>query len=302
MSAHAPLVIGLGELLWDIYPDSRLPGGAPANVAFQASQLGLTGIVASRVGRDALGDELLQFLAGKSLDTSLVQRDPTHPTGRVTVDLSDEGHPDYVIHEDVAWDVIEPQQALLDAAGRAAAICFGTLAQRSPVSRETIHATLAVCPDKCLIVYDVNLRQQWYQREWIERSLHQATIAKLNREEADVLSSLLEIGTGDLHKFAATVCQQFEVSLVCMTRAEQGCLLVTADETVDVPGRTVDVVDAVGAGDAFAAALIACRLWGWPLRNSAEFANAVGGLVATRSGAMPSVREEAAALRKQFAP
>ena len=130
MSAQAPLVIGLGELLWDMFGDSRLPGGAPANVAFQASQLGLTVSVTSRVGRDPLGDELLQFLAGKSLDTSLIQRDPTHPTGWVTVDLSDEGHPDYIIHEDVAWDFLEPQQDLLDAAARAAAVCFGTLAQR----------------------------------------------------------------------------------------------------------------------------------------------------------------------------
>ncbi len=308
MSAQTPLVIGLGELLWDLFGDSRLPGGAPANVAFQASQLGLTGVVASRVGRDALGDELLQFLAGKSLDTSLIQRDPTFPTGRVTVDLSDEGHPEYVIHEDVAWDVIEPQPALLDAAGRAAAVCFGTLAQRSPVSRETVHATLSACSDDCLIVYDVNLRQQWYAREWIERSLRQATIAKLNREEAGVLDSLLEIGTGielgavNLRDFAAAICQQFDIALVCITRAEQGCLLVTTEETVDVPGRRVDVVDAVGAGDAFSAALIASRLWDWPLRNSAEFANAVGGLVAARSGAMPSVREEVAALREQFAP
>ncbi len=308
MSAQTPLVIGLGELLWDVFPDARLPGGAPANVAFQASQLGLTGVVASRVGRDALGDELLQFLTAKSLDTSLIQRDSERPTGQVTVDLSDEGHPEYVIHEDVAWDFIEPQPALLDAAQRAAAVCFGTLAQRSPISRETIHAALSACLDGCLIVYDVNLRQKWYQREWIERSLYRATIAKLNGEEAGILSRLLEIGIGgepgpgELPEFAAAVCRQFDVALVCITRAEQGCLLVTADETVDVPGRRVDVVDAVGAGDAFSAALIASRLWDWPLKQTAEFANAVGGLVATRSGAMPSVRKEVAALRERFAP
>ncbi|MGD9857668.1 MAG: carbohydrate kinase [Planctomycetaceae bacterium] len=302
MTAHAPLVIGLGELLWDVFPERRLPGGAPANVAFQAAQLGLDGTVASRLGCDPLGDELLDFLAGKSLDTSLIQRDPVHPTGQVTVDLSDEGHPDYVIHENAAWDFLEPHPALLDAAGRAAAVCFGTLAQRCPVSREAIHTVLSSCPEDCLIVYDVNLRQRWYDREWIERSLHQASIVKLNREEAIVLGALLDIPASGLTEFATGVLRRFEVGLVCITRAEDGCLLVGGNETTDVPGRPVRVIDAVGAGDAFSAALIASRLWKWPLARSAEFANAVGGLVASHPGAMPSITNQLAALRDQHAP
>ncbi len=296
-STNAPLVIGLGELLWDVFPDSRRPGGAPSNVAFQISQLGLDGVVASRVGSDAWGDELLEFLSNKGLDTSLVQRDATHETGRVTVDVSDGGHPDYVIHENAAWDFLEPTPELLSVAGRAAAVCFGTLAQRSDVSRKTIHRVLDACPDDCLIVYDVNLRQEWYEQEWVERSLERANILKLNREEVEVLGDLLDIATDDLEGFARDLHEHHGIDLLCITRAENGCWLWDSWEAVDVPGRPVDVVDAVGAGDAFSAALIASRFWKWPLRQSAEFANAVGGLVASQSGAMPTLSDEFAALK-----
>ncbi|MCA9077947.1 MAG: carbohydrate kinase [Planctomycetaceae bacterium] len=299
-SPDAPLVIGLGELLWDVFPDSQRPGGAPSNVAFQASQLGLNGLVASRVGEDPLGDELLEFLDSKGLDTSLIQRDAEYETGRVTVDISDSGHPDYVIHENTAWDHLEPTSELLDAAGRAAAVCFGTLAQRSPQSRETIHQVLNTCSDECLIVYDVNLRQHWYDREWIERSLELSTIAKLNLDEAAVLCRLLDLDIKSIHRFASGIREQFEIELVCITRAERGCWLSDINETVDLSGEPVDVVDAVGAGDAFSAALIATRLWGWPLQQSAEFANAIGGLVASHSGAMPDLADQFAELKASY--
>ncbi|MCA9111865.1 MAG: carbohydrate kinase [Planctomycetaceae bacterium] len=296
-SADAPIVIGLGELLWDVFPDSRRPGGAPSNVAFQASQLGLTGIVASRVGQDALGDELLSFLKARGLDTSLIQRDASRETGRVTVDMSDGGHPDYVIHENVAWDYLEPTSKLIDTARSASAICFGTLAQRSPVTRETIHEVLDAACDDCLIVYDVNLRQHWYDREWIDRSIQHASVLKLNRDEAEVIGDLLDITTDPLDAFAMDLHEHYGIDLVCVTRAEEGCWLWTSFEEVDLPGTPIDVVDAVGAGDAFSAALIASRLWGWSLRQSAEFANAVGGLVASRSGAMPALSKEFAELK-----
>lgn len=299
-SPDAPLVIGLGELLWDVFPDSRRPGGAPSNVAFQASQLGLNGVVASRVGQDPLGDELLEFLESKGLDTSLIQRDAGHETGRVTVDMSDGGHPDYVIHENTAWDHLEPTSELLDAAGRAAAVCFGTLAQRSPASRETIHQVLNSCSKDCLIVYDVNLRQKWYEAAWIERSLEQASVLKLNHEEAGIIGDLLNISTEEMDGFALDLHEHHGIDLVCMTRAENGCWVWSSFEEVDVPGKPVDVVDAVGAGDAFSAGLIASQLWGWPLQQSAEFANTVGGLVASQSGAMPDLASQFAELKAAF--
>jgi fructokinase len=295
-----PIVIGLGELLWDVFADSRRPGGAPANVAFQAQQLGCRGLVASCVGEDEPGDELRAYLGDRGLETGLVQRDADHPTGRVTVDISDPHHPRYTIHEDVAWDFLEPEENLMSAARKASAICFGTLAQRSPVSRETIHAVLDAAGPDCLIVFDVNLRQQWYDRERIERSLRQAGIVKLNHEEASALSQMFGFGAQDYRAIAAALQDRFNVDLVCVTRAEKGCLLVNRDGVADVPGRRVDVVDAVGAGDAFTAALIVTQLEGWPLQSAAEFANHVGGLVATRRGAMPELRDEYERLRMTY--
>ena len=299
-SPDAPIVIGLGELLWDVFPDSRRPGGAPSNVAFQASQLGLMGVVASRVGQDPLGDELLEFLGSKGLDTSLIQRDAEHETGRVTVDMSDGGHPDYVIHENTAWDHLEPTSELLDTAGCAAAVCFGTLAQRSNTSRETVHQVLNACSKDCLIVYDVNLRQNWYDAEWIERSLEQASVLKLNHEEAEIIGDLLDISTEEMDGFAMDLHEHHGIDLVCMTRAENGCWLWSSFEEVDVAGQPVDVVDAVGAGDAFSAALIASRLWKWPLQQTAEFANAIGGLVVSHSGAMPDLADLFAELKASY--
>lgn len=298
----APLVIGLGELLWDVFPDSRRPGGAPANVAFQASQLGCDGRVASRVGNDPLGREIVAFLAGQGLDTSLIQYDATHPTGRVTVDVRDEGHPDYVIHENVAWDFLEPAGDLLEAASKASAVCFGTLSQRSQASRESIHSVLRACSEDCLIVYDVNFRQDWYDGESVQRSLRAASVVKLNRDEADVLAALLGSDAAGHTAFARSLTESYGLSLVCITRAEDGCLFVTEDETADVPGQPVDVVDAVGAGDAFTAALITARLNDWPLDATARFADAVGGLVATHAGAMPRLTQDLARLRDEHSP
>lgn len=298
----APLVIGLGELLWDVFPDSRRPGGAPANVAFQASQLGYHGLVASRVGDDRPGRELREALSETGLDLSLLQTDARHPTGEVTVDVSDGGHPDYTIHENVAWDYLEATDEWRDAASAAAAVCFGTLAQRSKKSRETIHSVLAACGDECLIVYDVNLRQDWYEADWIARSLRAARVVKLNRDEADLLAPLLDLDSSAYPAFCRSALEKFDLSLVCITRAEEGCLLVSSDDCVDVEGRPVEVADAVGAGDAFTAALITALLNDWPLEPSAHFANAVGGLVASRSGAMPELSDELAKLRDKHGP
>jgi fructokinase len=296
-----PIVVGLGELLWDVFPDSRRPGGAPANVAFHAQQLGCRGLVASRVGTDPPGEELCAYLHGKGLDTRLIQRDPLHPTGRVTVDVSRPERPHYTIHEEVAWDYVAADPDLLDAARAADAICFGTLAQRSPVSRATVRQVLAAAADECLIVYDVNLRQNYYQRDWIEASLERLSVLKLNHDEVAVLGPLLGIPDHDDAAFASAVQKRYGVRLVCVTRAERGCLLVGAGERAEARGSPVEVVDAVGAGDAFTAALIAAVLRDWPLESVAEFANCVGSLVTTRPGAMPDLRDEFQHLRAKFA-
>ncbi len=287
-----PIVVGLGEVLWDCFAESRLPGGAPANVAFHACQLGCRGIVCSRVGQDPLGDELLAFLVGQGLETDWVQRDRVHPTGTVTVDTSRPDHPRFIIHENVAWDALDFDAATEMLMGRAAAVCFGTLAQRSPGSRQTIQRTIrAVRPD-CLVVYDVNLRQHFYDRERLEASLRAAAIVKLNAEEVIEIDKLLGLDSPDQERFARALQERYGVDTVCITRGDRGCLLVGPDRIVDDPGTPVRVADAVGAGDAFTAALILARLRRWPLESQASFANAVGALVASRPGAMPLLREE----------
>ena len=296
-----PIVVGLGELLWDIFPDMRRPGGAPANVAFQAEQLGCRGIVCSRVGQDELGDELLEFLSEQGLTTESIQRDAVHPTGTVTVDTRRADHPRYIIHEHVAWDHLVLNDDLKQLMGRAAAVCFGTLAQRSGPSRAAIQGALLAVPRHCLVVCDVNLRQQWYDRESIELSLAKSHFVKLNGDEAEVLADLLEVGTGAHLSFAEAIQRRFGVEVVCITRAADGCLMIGRDEVVDQPGVEVRVADAVGAGDAFTAAWIYGRLHGWPLEAQASFANKVGALVASRPGAMPSLRPELASLIKRYA-
>ena len=295
-----PEFIGLGELLWDCFPDRRLPGGAPANVAFHAQQLGLSAATVTRVGCDALGDEICEFLRSQGLTVDLVQRDPLHGTGTVTVEPTPTGTA-YTFLPDSAWDFLAPQPELIAAMKSARAICFGTLAQRSVISRETIHVCLAAASPGCLIIYDVNLRPPFYEREWIDRSLRRARLVKLNDDEVRVLSQMLATGTDNDLDFAQhLLAEQSQLELVCITRGANGCLAVSRSEVVDVPGITVQVVDTVGAGDSFTAALIQTRLAGWSLRRSVEFANRVGALVASRPGAMPILRDELAMLRREF--
>lgn len=294
-----PIVVGLGELLWDCFENSRRPGGAPANVAFQANQLGCRGIVCTRVGRDADGEELIAFLDQQGLDSAFVQRDDALPTGRVTVDTSKPGSPEYIIHEDVAWDAIQFDEPTRELMQSAAAVCFGTLAQRRRESRETIQRCLEATREECLRVYDVNLRQHWYDAATIEASLAKSDVLKLGHGEVGVLAELLN-EPGDHASFGDAIRERFGVKLVCITRAENGCLLLTGSERIDVPGADVHVVDAVGAGDAFTAALIFAMLSEWPLENAGRFANAVGGLVTTRPGAMPPLREELAELIETY--
>lgn len=291
--------LGLGELLWDCFPDRRLPGGAPANVAFHAQQLGLSAATVTRVGGDALGDEICEFLKSQSLCLDLVQRDPVHGTGTVTVETSSAGTK-YVFKPDSAWDFLEATAPLLSAMQSAKAVCFGTLAQRCPVSRAAIHQCLAAARPDCLIAYDINVRPPFYEQDWIEQSLQHARIVKLNDDEVQLLAPMLGCPSRDNTAFAKWLCRQYDLEMVCITRGALGCLLVHGNDVVDEPGLSIQVVDTVGAGDAFTAALIETRLNNWPLDRAAKFANRVGALVASRAGAMPVLTAELAALREEF--
>lgn len=290
-----PVLIGLGELLWDCFGESRRPGGAPANVAYHAGQLGARGVICSRVGADPLGDELIRYLQDRGLQTDFVQRDPQHPTGTVTVDASQPHDPRYVIHENVAWDYLEPCEEWLALAARAAAVCFGTLAQRAPATRDTVAAVLTHAAH-ALKVYDVNLRPPWFNPPLIQASLGRCDVVKLNAEEVTQVAEMLSFPSSEPHAFAGTLFDRYEPRLVCITRAADGVLVIAPDEHVDLPGKSVEVADTVGAGDSFTAALIHGLLSDWPLRRTVRFANEIGALVATHSGAMPALKAEFAAL------
>lgn len=291
------LVLGLGELLWDCFGEERRPGGAPANVAYQARQLGLDATVASRVGTDAAGDELLAFLQSQGLPTDLIQRDAEHPTGRVTVSGDDPDHPTYYIHEDVAWDNLELTPALGEVAANAAAICFGSLAQRTPQGRSAVQACLDATEASCLKVFDVNLRPPHVDRSVIESSLQRADVLKLNESEVRTLTDLLELGIAEPKFFARTIEDRFETRWVCVTRGERGCLVSGAGEVAEAEAVEVETADAVGAGDAFSAALIFALLREMPLEAAAEFCNRVAADVASKPGAMPDTRDAFARIK-----
>lgn len=292
MATFKPLVIGLGELLWDDFPDGRRPGGAPANVAYHAQLLGCQSLVASRVGDDDAGRELLDVLRSKGVDVSLVQLDSVLPTGRVSVQFSPSGEPDYVIHGPVAWDALEYPRELQLACRFALAICFGTLAQRDARSRETIAQCLDATHPDCLRVYDINLRQSYFEREWIEASLARASILKLNASELQTLCSLLGVA-GDFRVACNEILERWSLEAVVVTRGREGCWAVTAESEWEVPGIDVEEVDPVGAGDAFTAGLIWASLQGLWWGTRLAVANRLGALVASQPGAMPDIAGEA---------
>jgi len=294
-----PVVVGLGELLWDLFPDLRNPGGAPANFAFQAKLLGCDARVVSRVGIDNYGREIIQFIQDRGIDINAIQQDQDAPTGSVAVELDDAGHAQYTIEQNVAWDNIAMDETLTSTMQVADAVCFGTLAQRDERSRATIQAAVNMTSPECLRVFDINLRQQFYNRDVIEASFEIATILKLNDEEVRVVAPLLDLPTEE-ESFATAIRARFNLSIVVITRGARGCLLADENGTIEIAGTPVQVADTVGAGDAFTAGFVAALLHGLSPEQSARFANRVGGLVASHPGAMPTLDKEMSALTSKY--
>jgi len=285
-------VVGLGEVLWDLLPDGQQLGGAPANFAYHAAALGDRGIVASRVGADQLGDGICARLADLGLATHYLQRDPDRATVAVHVRLDGDGQPDFAITEDVAWDALAwtPEWAAL--AAEADAVCFGSLAQRAATSRQTVHRFLRDTRPGTVRLFDVNLRQSYYSPAVLDVSLRRATMVKLNDAELPHVMRLLGLEVGEDEGDEATarrLLRAHDLRLVCLTRGAHGSLLVTDAETVTHPGYTVQVTDTVGAGDAFAAAVVHHWLRGALLEAIGDAANRLGAYVATQAGATPSL-------------
>ena len=296
MTSGRYTIVGLGEIVWDLLPTGPQLGGAPANFAYFASLLGNHAVVASRVGTDELGQETLLRLHQSGLPTAYVQRDETRPTGTVRVRVDEQGQPDFTITEMAAWDGLEftPQWQALAAA--ADAVCFGALAQRSAASRETIRKFLSATRKDALRVFDVNLRQSFYSADIISDSLRQAQVVKLNHLELPIVAAMFDLAGDDDEARARALLRAYSLEMVCVTRGARGSLLVNDAEAVSHAGIPVTTADAVGAGDAFTAALAHHYLRGARLAEISRAANLLGAWVASQVGAMPTV--EPAILRQ----
>jgi fructokinase len=283
-------IVGLGELLWDLLPSGKQLGGAPANFAYITNLLGDTGIPASRLGRDSLGDEALKKLAQLGLSNAFVQQDPSHPTGTVKVEIDSSGQPRFDISELVAWDFLEWTSSWQQLANEADAVCFGSLAQRSAPSRSTIRSFLQATRPEAVRIFDVNLRQHFYSASLLAESMKLASIVKLNHEELPRIMHLLEHESSSEKESARRLLSSHDLRLVCVTRGSRGSLLISLDECSEHPGIKVKVADTVGAGDAFTAALVHGYLRGSSLAQINETANRVGAWVASQPGATPTVK------------
>jgi fructokinase len=295
---HSLTIVGLGEALFDCFPDREIMGGAPLNVAVHADQIlrphGGRASVATRVGDDALGRRILDELRQREMDVSHVQVDREHPTGTVIVTLDAKGNASYVFAEDVAWDHLEWSPGWQTLAALCDAVCFGTLAQRSAKSRRTIEQFLEHAP-QALRLFDVNLRLNFYTPEIIERSMQLASAVKLNDSELPIVARALGMASNDSDAQAQQLVARFDLNWLALTRGERGTV-VFADKRKYVgtqfqfpPAKNADTV---GAGDACGAGLVVGCLLGWPMQQTVDLANRLGAYLASQAGATPTLPGE----------
>lgn len=285
-------IVGIGEILWDLFPEGKQMGGAPANFAFHANQLSAGDAdcyVVSCVGDDDLGRQLDQQLERMSLEREYIFNDHCYKTGTVTVSVDNAGVPLYRIEENAAWDFIPHLPAELAASTDV--VCFGTLAQRGEISRETIQSFLGKTRKNALRIFDINLRQNYYSEDIIISSLDLANILKINDEELRILSALLNLYGGEAD-ILRQICTAYKIALGVLTRGVQGSLLVTEDRISVHPGFPVKMVDSVGAGDAFAAAIAIGLLKGQDLDCVNDQANRIASFVCSKAGATPILSAE----------
>jgi fructokinase len=287
--ANNYVIVGLGELLWDMLPNGKQLGGAPANFAYHAQMLGNQGIIASRIGADDLGKEIIERLGRLKLKTEHIQSDEIRPTSTVAVEVNEKGQPHYIITEEVAWDCLEWTDPWESLAKQAKAVCFGSLAQRTAQTRITIRRFLRAMSPGAVRIFDVNLRQFFYTTEIIHDSLLLADIAKLNEQELPQVMRVLGLKSGNLKANVRLLLETYGLKMVCLTRGHLGCMLANEKQTIENQGFKVRVADAVGAGDAFTAALVHHFLKGTSLEKTAQAANRLGSYVVSQNGAMPQI-------------
>lgn len=282
-------VVGIGEALWDIFPGGKQLGGAPANFAYHVSQFGFHGLAVSAVGHDPLGAEMLEVFAAKGLD-SLIAEVPFQ-TGYVDIEVDAEGIPQYIFADNTAWDNIPFAPELEEIACNTRVVCFGSLAQRGEVSRNTISRFLDKMPksEETLIVFDVNLRQDFYSAKIISSSLMRCNVLKINDEELPVVSRLLGYDNVDFRSACRRIMSDYGLRLIILTCGVNGSYVFSADGESYIPTPQVEVVDTVGAGDSFTAAFIASLLSGKTISEAHEIAVKTSAYVCTQPGAMPKL-------------
>lgn len=286
------IIVGMGEALWDVLPEGKKIGGAPANFAYHVSQFGFDSRVVSAVGSDVLGDEILEVFREKQLIAHIERVD--HPTGTVHVTLDKSGIPCYEICEGVAWDNIPYTDNLHSLALHTRAICFGSLAQRGAVSRSTIDRFLETMPSSGnhLRIFDINLRQNFYNREILEDSFRRCNVLKINDEELAVISRMFGYSGIDLQDKCWILVAKYDLKMLILTCGTNGSYVFTPGEVSFCDTPHVRVVDTVGAGDSFTAAFCAAFLKGKSIREAHQLAVDVSAFVCTQSGAMPELPSE----------
>ena len=286
------IVVGMGEALWDVLPEGKKIGGAPANFAYHVSQFGLPSCAVSAVGDDPLGKEIIENFSSKGLNFSLAE--VPYPTGTVQVEIDQAGIPQYDIKENVAWDNIPFTENLEELAKNTRALCFGSLAQRNVVSRNTINAFLENMPkdEDTLVVFDVNLRQGFYTKEILTNSMNQCNILKINDEELVTVSRMFGYPGIDLQDKCWILLGKYNLKMLILTCGINGSYVFTPGNVSFLPTPKVEVADTVGAGDSFTAAFIASILKGLSVQEAHRKAVETSAYVCTQIGAMPVLPKE----------
>lgn len=278
-------VAGIGELLWDLLPEGKKLGGAPANFAFHAGCMNAESTIISAVGNDDQGKEILIRLRELKLDERYIQCNQQRKTGVVNVSVNG-GNPEYEIRNNVAWDFIHWSPQLAKLAGITDAVCFGSLAQRSEVSRHTILKFLKATRPECLRVFDINLRQDFFNREIIESSMDLSSVLKLNDEELSIVAQMFSL-KGSEGGILEKLSRRFRLEMIVLTKGSRGSLLKTGNEESFLEAPAVDVKDTVGAGDAFTAAIVIARLHGKSMGEMHKVASDIAAYVCSSNGATP---------------
>lgn len=281
-SKNRPIIAGIGELLWDMFPTGKKAGGAPVNFAYHAAGSGAESYAISAIGNDELGEEIMDLINGIGINHLIAK--VGYPTGTVKVELS-QGVPSYTITEEVAWDYIPLTTSIKEVARKVDAVCFGTLAQRSTTSRETIRKFLSLVPRESFRILDINLRPPFYSPSLIEESVRQCNILKLNDEELEILKEILPIGTTDNRDSCKWLMDTYNLKYLILTAGADYSMVFSPETISFLETPKVEVVDTVGAGDSFTGTFITSLLTGETLKRAHRSAVDRAAAVCTVAGA-----------------